>query len=320
LQLDRGFIFAGMSDDDDRTASLMTPAKLAQLKVRPQPLASPAAWLDQLAADAGSGHIRRLLDLRRQLLALLEDPQHATPGNTGTQLAGALGALDFSLLQPRGWLARATGKGKEAAATVRAQCAACMRAGEALQGELRNLQRRQQAQGGALVRTVAECETEVRAIEKIMDQGARWLQDMRGQLKAREAAGGDAATLGKIQEDTHRCELLVTRLKQLRAADAASVQAIEHCRALGTRSAALAASLQQALEGPWKEAARHLDALSEQAEEGPAAEGVQACRGAVALAVEALQRTGADAQALQSQEQALAGELAALQDPLQAAA
>ena len=64
-----------MSDDsdDDRTASLMTPAKLAQLKVRPTPATSPAAWLDQLAADAGSGHVRRLLDLRQQLEAQLRE-------------------------------------------------------------------------------------------------------------------------------------------------------------------------------------------------------------------------------------------------------
>ena len=308
-----------MSDDDDRTASLMTPAKLAQLKVRPQPAASPAAWLDQLAADAGSGHIQRLLELRRQLLALVEDPQYASAGTGSAKLAAALEAVDFALLQPRGWLARATGKGKEAAASFRAQCDACSRAGEALAGELRILQRRQQAQAGGIVRTVAECETEVRAIQKIMDQGARWLQDMRGQLKARQAVGGEPATLQKIEEDTRRCELLVTRLKLLRVADAAAVQALEHGRGLATRVAAVATALQQVLEGPWKDAARRLDALSERAADADA-EAVQACRKAVLPAVEALQRAGAEAQALQTQEQALAQELAALQDPLQAAA
>jgi hypothetical protein len=310
-----------MSDDDDRTASLMTPAKLAQLKVRPQASATSAgAWLDQLAADAGSGHIQRLLDLRRQLLALVEDAQPTGAATGGTQLAAALGAVDFSLLQPRGWLARATGKGKEAAAGFRDQCDACTRAGEALAGELRTLQRRQQAQASVLARTVAEGEAEVRAVEKIMDQGARWLQDMRGQLKARESAGGDAATLQKIAEDTRRCELLVARLKQLRAADAAAAQAVEHCKALAARSTALATSLQQVLEGGWKDVARRLDALADQAAEGAAPDAVEACRKAVPGLAEALRQAGSDAQALQSQEQALARELAALQEPLQAAA
>ncbi len=37
--------------DSDRTASLMTPSKLAQIK--PKSAVSPAAWLNQMAADAG---------------------------------------------------------------------------------------------------------------------------------------------------------------------------------------------------------------------------------------------------------------------------
>jgi hypothetical protein len=224
------------------------------------------------------------------------------------------------LLQPRGWLARATGKGKESAGAFRAQCEACSRAGTTLATEVRTLQRRQEAQAGALARTAADCELEVRAVEKIMDQGARWLQDMRGQLKAREAAGGDAAALQKILEDTHRCELLVARLKQLRAADAAAAQAVEHCKALAPRAGALAASLHQALEGGWKDASRRLEEIAEPVGDGPDADAVQACRKALPPVVQALQQASADAEALQAQEQALAGELAALQEPLQAAA
>ena len=52
------------ADEQDRTASLMTPAKLAQFK--PKPAASPAAWLDQMAADAGAINMLRLSELRRQ--------------------------------------------------------------------------------------------------------------------------------------------------------------------------------------------------------------------------------------------------------------
>jgi hypothetical protein len=308
-----------MSDDDDRTASLMTPARLAQLKLKPQSGASAGAWLDQLATDAGSGHIRGLMDLRKQLLALVEGPQYGGAAQASAQLAAVLGAVDFALLESRGWLARATGKGKEAAGTFRAQCDACGPAGEALANEVRALQRVQQAQALAMARTLTDCEVEVRAIGKIMDQGARWLQDMRGQLKAREAAGGDPATLQKILEDTHRCELLVERLKQLRGADAAAVQAVEHCKALSVRAGALAASLQQVLEGSWKDASRRLDAVSEQAADGPAPAVVEGCRKALPRVIEALQHAAAAAQALQAQQQALARELSELQEPLQAA-
>jgi len=309
-----------MSDDDDRTASLMTPARLAQLKVRPRPAASPAAWLDQLATDAGSGHVRRLMDLRRQLLALLQNLPGAAAGSAATGLAAALREVDCALLQPRGWIARATGKGREAASTFQGQCDRCARLGEQLAAELRSLHRQQQAQAGALERTALECEVELKAIEKIMEQGARWLQDMRNQLKARQAAGGDAATLQKIQEDTHRCELLVARLKQLRAANGAAQPALEHCRALPAREAALAASLQQALEGGWKDASRRLERLCEQAAAGAAAEGGEALRQALAALADALQQAASDAQALQSHAQAATAELTALQEPLQAAA
>lgn len=308
-----------MSDDDDRTASLMTPAKLAQLKVRPAAGASPAAWLDQLAADAGSGHVRRLIDLRRQLQALLGEPQYAAAGQASAALARALDEVDFSLLQPKGWLARATGKGKEAATAFRAQGDACSRAADALAKELRGLQGRLQAQAQPMERTLVECEVEVRAIEKIMDQGARWLQDMRTQLKAREAAGGDAATLQKIQEDERRCELLVARLKLLRTANSAALQAVEHCKAAAPRRAALATALQQALEGGWKNAGRELDALADQAVAGTPPQDLEPIRKELPRLRDALRAAAEDATALQQQEQALAAELAALQEPLQAA-
>jgi hypothetical protein len=308
-----------MSDDDDRTASLMTPAKLAQLKVRPAATASPAAWLDQLAADAGSGHVRRLLDLRRQLQAQVGEPQYGAVGQASAALAQALDEVDFSLLQPKGWLARATGKGKEAAHAFRAQGDRCSRAADALAKELRTLQGRHQAQAQPIERTLVECEVEVRAIEKIMEQGARWLQDMRTQLKAREAAGGDAATLQKIQEDERRCELLVARLKLLRAANSAALQAVEHCKAAGPRRVALAAALQQALEGGWKNAGRELDTLADQVTAGTAPEGLEPTRKELRRLRDALRQATEEAGVLQQQEQALYGELAALQEPLQAA-
>lgn len=305
--------------DDDRTASLMTPAKLAQLKVQPKPV-TPAAYLDQLAADAGSGHIRRLIDLRQQLEAQLRDREYRGVAGAARALHDALAEVDFSLVQPRGWLARATGKGKEAVAGFRAQHQRVKHAGEDFAEHVDAVRKRQQSDP-AIDRMLLEVEVEIRALEKIMDQGARWLQDMRNQLKARQAQGGDAAAQAQMREDTARCELLVARLKQLRAASAAAQQVVEQFRGAATRRASFCASLQQVLDEPAK-AWRHRAAkVAEQAAEtGSAAQGIEEAREALQELQSALQRAMQDAGAVQAQEQALADATAALGEPLQAAA
>jgi hypothetical protein len=311
-----------MSEDpDDRTASLMTPAKLAELKVRPRPPASPAAWLDQLAADAGSSHVRKLADLRRQLEGQVREGDGAGVTSAAQALGDALKKLDFGQVEPRGWLARATGKGKEAAAGFVGQYDRTVRAGEDLVDEVRSLQKKQQAQGAAIDRNLTEVEVEVRAIERIMDQGARWLQDMRGQLKTREAEGGDGLVQQQIREDTARCELLVVRLKQLRATISATQHAVEECKGLAPRRSSLQQGLQKVLDGEWKAWQKRLAPVAEEAAaSGAASEGVERARQAQQALVSALLQAAQDCSALQSQEQVVAGELAQLQASLQAAA
>jgi hypothetical protein len=307
--------------DDDRTASLMTPARLAQLKVRPAPAASPAAWLDQMAADAGSGHVRRLLDLRQQLEAQMGERDVRAIATSCHALYDAIDKLDFALLAPKGWFARAAGKGKEAAATYLAQHERVSRAAEDLADEARGLQRKQQAQGAATERLLMEFGVEIRALEKIMDQGARWLQDMRNQLKTRQAQGGDAAVQEQIRQDTARCELLVGRLKQLRAANSAAQDAAERSQGAASRRASLVETLQQLLDKEWKGNRQSLDALAEQATAtGSATEGVDRARRAQQDLRSALQQAGQDCSTLHSQEQAATDVLAGLQVPLQAAA
>lgn len=306
--------------DDDRTASLMTPAKLAQLQVRPKPAASPAAWLDQLAADAGSGHVRRLVDLRRQLEAQLGERSDAPVAAALQALEAALGALDFSLVQPKGWLARATGKGKEQGAAFAAQHARAAQAAEDVADEVRALTRKQQAQAAAVDRTLVEVDVEVRAIEKIMDQGARWLQDMRNQLKTRQAQGGDAAVLQQIQEDSRRCELLVERLKLLRGVCSAAQSATERSRAIGKSRASVAAAVQQVLDAEAKSWHKRLAPLAEEAAAGGSAtQGLEKAQETHERLCAAAAHALADCRGLATQEQALAEELAALAAPLQAA-
>lgn len=304
--------------DDDRTASLMTPAKLAQLQTRPRPQATPAAWLDQLASDAGSGHVRRLLELRQQV-----QPQagggEAAVGSALAALASALEGLDFALLQPKGWLARATGRGKADGAAFVAQAQRAESAGEDLADEVRALQKKQAAQAGALERTLLEIEVELRAIEKIMDQGARWLQDMRGNIREREKQGGDATVQKQVAEDTARCELLVARLKQLRAATTAAHALVDQGRQATQARAALAGSLQDVLETPWASWRQKLAPLVDAAAAGGAADGVERAREVQGQLLEVLKAAGEECASAAEREQAFVQALEALEAPLQAA-
>lgn len=304
--------------DEDRTASLMTPAKLAQLQVRPRPAASPAAWLDALASDAGSGHVRRLADLGAQLGTQLRERDPARVAAALEALSSALQALDFGDVQPRGWLARALGRGKQAAAAFATRVDQVVGCGEDLADEVRSLHKRQQA--AAAERTVVEIEVEVRAIEKIMDQGARWLQDMRNQLKARQAQGGDAAVLRQIAEDTQRCELLVVRLKQLRAVSGGVQQVLERWRTVAPQRAAFGQSLQALQDGPWKAWHKRATPIADEARSGGSAGGVDRARKAQDDLQAALRQAAQDCAALQAAEAELAGSLDTLQEPLRAAA
>lgn len=307
--------------DDDRTASLMTPAKLAQLKVRPQAAASPAAWLDQLASDAGSGHVRRLLELRQQLETVVRAGEgELRPLATGCQgLHDALERLDFAQLQSRGWLARATGKGKQAAAAFAQQLDRLERSADDLQDDLKGLLRKQSAQA-AIERMLLEIGAEVRALEKIMEQGTRWLHDMRNQLKARMAAGDDTAVQQQARDDNARCELLVERLKVLRTVVSGTQRALERARAALDGRGAVLASVQRLLEGEWTSAHQKIAAVAEGAGRGPASEDVERAGRARKGVQELLQQAGQDCGTAQANQQAAADELAALQGPLQAAA
>jgi len=295
--------------DSDRTASLMTPAKLAQ--ARPKAAASPAAWLNQMAADAGHVHVRRLGELCEELRAQarLRDfsPLVAALG----RLAEALPRLDFSLLQARGWWARASGKSRSAGAEFANQFEQIAEAAQALAAQGPVLQKKQQEQGTVGELTLVELEVEFRAIEKIIDQGARWLQDMRNQLKARQAAPGDEQSRQAIRDDAARCEILVSRLKVLRAVSSAAQQAHEQARAAAARRAAVVQ--QQGLAANIKAWNTRLSTLAASAGDGdsPALslDGPMETHRELQLCIK---QAIADCGHLQSQENALAQGLAEL--------
>lgn len=233
-----------MSADTDRTASLLTPAQLAKLQSRPA--ASPAAWLDQMAADAGQLHVTRLAELRDQLDGQTRGPDYGLLAAALAGLGQALPTLDFGLLQPQGWLARATGKARSAGAEFGAQMERILQAITDLKEQLRAVP----AEGSAVApgdRMLVEFEVEWRGLEKVLDQGARWLHDMRGQIKTRQASAPDAQAQQQIAQDESRCELLVERLKTLRALANSAQQVHQQVQAATARRGALLRTLRQAL-------------------------------------------------------------------------
>jgi hypothetical protein len=308
--------------DADRTASLMTPAKLAQ-GLRPQAPVSPSAWLDKMATDAGHQHVRRLRELCDELQAQAGKRDFAPLAAAIAKLAEALPRLDFGLLQQKtGFLARLSGKGKDATAAFASQYDGIETAAGALAEQGKALQGKQGDQASRTDLTLLEFEVEFRAIEKIIDQGARWLQDMRNQLKTREAQGGDEAAQRQIQEDSQRCELLVGRLKALRALSSSAQQVHQHAQATAGRRAAMVETLQKTVGSRVKDWRGRISPLAQAARDGepPAGislEGAMDCHRDLQLCIK---QAGADCGQLQSYEKALAESLEGLGEQLQAAA
>jgi hypothetical protein len=227
--------------DNDRTASLMTPSKLAQVK--PGGGVSPAAWLDQMAADAGHQHVRRLAELCKDLQAQAQRRDISPLILELERLGEALPRLDFGLLQPQSWWARATGKGRTAGTQFAGQFEQIAQVAQRLVAQTQAVQKSQQEKPSD--RALLELEVEFRAIDKIIDQGTRWLHDMRNQIKVREAAPTDDAGEQLIRDDAARCEILVARLKALRAVSSAAQHAHQQGQGAVARRASLAKLMQQ---------------------------------------------------------------------------
>lgn len=307
--------------DEDRTASLMSPAKLAQMFSKPKAPVSPAAWLDKMATEAGHQHISRLAELRADLqLQGTKRDFSALAADLGAA-AQALPQLDFGVLQQKsGFLARLSGKNKSAVAEFASQYDRIEEALGQLAVQAKVLQARQAEQVSRHEVTLLEFEVEFRAVEKIIDQGARWLQDMRVQLKEREAQGGDEAALSQIREDAQRCELLVTRLKMLRALSTASHQCYEQSQATAARRAGLAQAFQAQVGSRVKDWRARIVPLVNSARDGEspglALEAPMDCHRDLQLGIKL---AAADCAQMQEHEKSLAESLEALGPHLQAA-
>lgn len=237
--------------DSDRTASLMSPARLAQLKSHTP--VTPAAWLNQMAADAGHQHVKRIGELGEVLQEQATSPELAAVASQLVILSSALPALDFSLLEPQGWWARKTGKGRSSGAEFNARFEQIAEAARPLTGLATALRQEQQADSVLAERALLELQVEYGAVEKIIDQGARWLQDMRNQLKVRQAAAADVQAQQQVLEDSKRCDILVARLKLLRGLCNAASQVHEQAKANTGRRIALAQMLEESLTADVKD-------------------------------------------------------------------
>lgn len=232
--------------DHDRTASLMSPGKLSRLK--PQPAATPQAWLDRMAADVGRLQVENLLEVQQALSQQAQDRAAGALAGDLAALTAAQQALDFTLLQTRGWWARTTGKARSAGAEFAAQVEQISTRVQSVTARAGELNRNHATGAAATERTLLNLDVEYRALDKIVEQGAKWLQDMRGQLQQRHAAAAaDPAAQQKVREDAARCEILVVRLKALRALSATAQQVLAHTRDLLAARGALVQHLSQAL-------------------------------------------------------------------------
>lgn len=309
-----------MDSPEDRTASLMTPAKLAQVAGAAAAPATPAGFLDRMAADVGHQHVERLAQLRGQLEAQGHDrlEQAGEIQVVLRRMLEALSMIDLAPLQQRNWWADLTGKSRSTGTAFAATFDKVDETAQELASAI-SLQQRQQAQGAAVQdRTTVEFNVEYQALDKAIHQGARWLQDMRNQLKARQAQG---AGQQDVRDDESRCELLVERLKLLRSAAAASQQAHEEVQATATRRAELAQATGRLSTVHLQSWRSSLSALASAAVGGkapaPMLEEAARAQGKLRKKLEALL---ADADQLSTHEAALVRQLAAMGEQLAAVA
>lgn len=298
--------------DNDRTASLMSPATLARMKARSP--ASPGDWLNRMAADVGRAQVESLGIVGRALQTQAAGRDIDAAVSALQALTQAQGQLDFGLLQSRGWWARTTGKARSAGGEFAAQVEQIAAAMKAVGAHARTAQG--PAAGDAADHTLVDMEVENGALEKIVEQGAKWLQDMRGQLQQRHAAAAaDPAAQQQVRDDVARCEILVVRLKALRALGALARQVLQQVREVQATRLAVSRQLGETLPAGFKTWNARLLSLASAAaggSDGPAL-GVEAPMEIhQQIAAQVAQATTVCA-SLREQEQSLAASLQSLE-------
>lgn len=256
--------------DFESTASLMTPSRLASLSAKPA--ASPAFWQDPTTGDIGRTQLQHLVELHTALGAPELECDLVPLRTALTELLAAHSGLDFDLLQSHGWLARALGKARSAGAEFSAQAERLTDLGKGAHAALLDAQKLHGDRTTRTERLLLDMDVEHRALEQLVEHGARWLQDMRQQLQQRHAAAAnDPQEQQRIRAEASRCEALVVRLKALRSLAGAVGPFVHQYRAVLTGRNRMLQTLSQALPGALRAWQPRISALATAAEDGEGA-------------------------------------------------
>jgi|JI6StandDraft_1071083.scaffolds.fasta_scaffold93045_2 hypothetical protein len=208
--------------DHERTAALMVPSKLAEMV----PVKKATPWFDQPAAHVGEVQIDHLA-------ATLDALRVSHRSDSTGALEDALrnwqkqhDELRFDGLQIRGWWGRATGKSKSAGAEFAEQVARLVALQTHVDAQGSQFQDEIASRAAADEHVLIDAELDLRALDDLVEKGAKWLQDMQAELKKRHAAALDDAGRQGVRRDAARCEALVPRLKALRALGASTRKVI----------------------------------------------------------------------------------------------
>lgn len=256
--------------DFESTASLMTPSRLASLSAKPA--ASPTFWQDPTTGDIGRSQLQHLVELHTALGSAELECDLAPLRTALAEMLSAHSSLDFGLLQSHGWLARALGKARSAGAEFASQAERLTELGKTAHGALLAAQKLHGDRTSVAERLLLDMDVEHRALEQLVEHGARWLQDMRQQLQQRHAAAAnDPQEQDRIRAEASRCEALVVRLKALRSLGATVGQFVQQSRTLLTGRARMLQGLSQALPAALRAWQPRISALATAAEDGDGA-------------------------------------------------
>lgn len=208
--------------DHERTAALMVPSKLAEMV----PAKKSTPWFEQPATQVGEVQIDHLAATLEALRVSLRTDSTGPLGDVLRNWQQRHDELSFEGLQVRGWWGRATGKSKSAGAEFAEQVARLVALQAQAETQGTQFQDEHVSRAAEDERLMIDAELDLRALDDLVEKGAKWLQDMQAELKRRHVAALDDAARQGVRRDVARCEALVPRLKALRALGASTRKVI----------------------------------------------------------------------------------------------
>ena len=221
----------------------------------PKPPAPPPATADSLAGAAyrllvatGGGHVKQVSDLAgdvARFTALGDDSR--LPEAIETLQAGVdamhLGATDHKT----GWLARASGKDRDARTTLAAQCLQFESERDQVDAEAREVLARWDAQASAARRMLVEFVVEVQALERALVGAAKLLRDMKRAIRKERALAETGVAHLELQVLSERADAIHARLRLYEALPRTAHQAHRLAQDIASNRVALAKVLQDDL-------------------------------------------------------------------------